>query len=151
MAACMPPEPHFGVDVLRSSARRDLVALLTEDVSASAAKTLAADGWHVRRVPTVLSPSDNGPSIKRGDLNARFWAVYTKMLVFNMTEYSTGAVAPAAAEQPACGSRSSGSWSSGFPVALPRGARARADGPHALPHTSHSGLPGCRHPGPAEQ
>jgi hypothetical protein len=74
--------------------RSDLVAIVTDDVSDGAASTLSGDGWRVVRTPPVPNPGTrpgaSGRAPSKGGYPQRFWAVYTKLLVFNMTEYSTG-------------------------------------------------------------
>eukprot|EP00887_Chlorella_sp_A99_P006489 scaffold3.g6489.t1 len=62
-----------------------MVALVAGNVSERAAATLALDGWKVRSVVTVANPGLwSGASQK---YPPRFWGVYTKLLIFNLTEY----------------------------------------------------------------
>lgn len=66
------------------------MALVTGNVSQAAIDTLRGDGWRVRQVATVHNPGRwTQPS--RHKFPARFHAVYTKLLIFNMTEYERGA------------------------------------------------------------
>ncbi len=53
-------------------------------------QTLRNDGWKVRRVDALPNP---GRWTQDAELRfpPRFWAVYTKLLIFNMTEYARGA------------------------------------------------------------
>ena len=70
--------------------------LCTKDVSPEAQRLLASDGWDVRLVPTVPNPgkwswsdANHAPSYPKN-----FWAVYTKLHIFNLTEYERGAFSP---------------------------------------------------------
>ena len=66
---------------------RDMVAITTGGLPASDVKTLKKDGWKVHSVKAVQNPN------MRDDRKypARFWAVYTKLNVFNLVQYSKGA------------------------------------------------------------
>jgi hypothetical protein len=66
---------------------RDMVVITIGDISEYSKTTLLNDGWRVREVETVQNPSMRDD----GHYPARFWAVYTKINVFNMTEYRKGA------------------------------------------------------------
>ena len=73
-----------------SSAKcRDLVVLVTGNVSSSTVETLRSDGWRVRPVGTIQNPG-RWTQTSRHKFPARFWAVYTKLLIFNLTEYERG-------------------------------------------------------------
>jgi hypothetical protein len=65
---------------------RDRVVLAAGDVSEYAILTLEADGWIVRQVQAVRNPSMRDD----GKYPARFWAVYSKLHVFGLTEYDKG-------------------------------------------------------------
>lgn len=52
--------------------------------------TLVNEGWEVRHVGVVQNPGTWTAKAQTG-YPPRFWAVYTKLMVFNLTEYSTGA------------------------------------------------------------
>ncbi|CAD7695590.1 unnamed protein product [Ostreobium quekettii] len=67
-----------------SNANGDRVVLVTGDISQTSLKTLASDGWRVKKVETVSNPA-KGPH--PGGFPKRFWAVYTKLSIFNMVEY----------------------------------------------------------------
>ena len=70
--------------------RRDLVVLTAGELSVDGEDTLVNEGWEVRRVAPIRNPgtwTSNGA--KR--YPPRFWAVYTKLLIFNLTSYNTGA------------------------------------------------------------
>ncbi|XP_022965663.1 inositol phosphorylceramide glucuronosyltransferase 1-like isoform X1 [Cucurbita maxima] len=74
----------LGVRVLGKSIRdtgsnRDMVALVSDGVSEYATKLLEADGWIVERISLLENPNQVRPS--------RFWGVYTKLKIFNMTDY----------------------------------------------------------------
>ena len=72
---------------------RDLVVLAAGELSVDGEDTLVNEGWEVRRVTPIDNPGTwTGSSAKR--FPPRFWAVYTKLLIFNLTEYNTGAQRP---------------------------------------------------------
>jgi hypothetical protein len=64
-----------------------MVAITAGDLPDHAAKTLTKDGWKVHSVDAVQNPN------MRDDRKypARFWAVYTKLNVFNLVNYEKGA------------------------------------------------------------
>lgn len=68
-----------------SSTCRDLVVVVTEELSKKSEETLTRDGWKVKRVPTVMNPG-RGPQDGKGYPD-KFYAVYTKLYIFQMTEY----------------------------------------------------------------
>lgn len=75
-----------------------MVAITAGGLSEFASETLRLDGWRVKEVDTVMNPNTRDD----GKYPARFWAVYTKLNVFNLVEYEKGAPelrwhAPAAA------------------------------------------------------
>eukprot|EP00271_Cylindrocystis_brebissonii_P012038 TRINITY_DN30094_c0_g1_i1.p1 TRINITY_DN30094_c0_g1~~TRINITY_DN30094_c0_g1_i1.p1 ORF type:complete len:575 (-),score=88.81 TRINITY_DN30094_c0_g1_i1:1003-2727(-) len=74
----------LGVRVLGQSLRltgtlKDMVVLVSAGVSQRSVEVLQADGWRVDRVNLLRNPNDN--------YRASFWGVYTKLNVFNMTQY----------------------------------------------------------------
>ncbi|KAL4854448.1 Inositol phosphorylceramide glucuronosyltransferase 1 [Chlorella vulgaris] len=91
----------LGVRVLGQSLRetgttRDLAVLATEGVSSQAADTLQKDGWKVHRVGLLANPGTwtqeaSQARHRRRRLQfrfpARFYGVYTKLLIFNLTQY----------------------------------------------------------------
>mmetsp|Transcript_12654 Transcript_12654/g.35603 ORF Transcript_12654/g.35603 Transcript_12654/m.35603 type:complete len:654 (-) Transcript_12654:245-2206(-) len=78
----------LGQSIRESGSTMDMVALVT-GISSSSQQTLAQDGWIVKPVDLVQNPG-TGPTKKgRAGYPPRFWAVYTKLLVFGLTEYST--------------------------------------------------------------
>lgn len=75
----------LGVRVLGKSIRntgvaKDMVALVSDGVSETGIRLLKADGWIVQRIKLLANPNSKRPT--------RFWGVYTKLKIFNMTEYS---------------------------------------------------------------
>lgn len=76
----------LGVRVLGKSLRnvgatKDMVVLVSQGVSAEAIDMLKAERWIVKRIGLVENPND------KRTRPARFWGVYTKLEVFNLTEY----------------------------------------------------------------
>jgi hypothetical protein len=74
----------LGVRVLGKSLRdtgvtKDMVALVSDGVSEGGIRLLEADGWIVERIELLANPNSKRPT--------RFWGVYTKLKIFNMTEY----------------------------------------------------------------
>ncbi|KAK1260842.1 putative glucuronosyltransferase PGSIP6 [Acorus gramineus] len=74
----------LGVRVLGKSIRdtgstKDMVVLVSDGVSDYAKKLLQADGWMVEKISLLANPNQIRPK--------RFWGVYTKLKIFNMTNY----------------------------------------------------------------
>ncbi|XP_057961461.1 inositol phosphorylceramide glucuronosyltransferase 1 isoform X2 [Malania oleifera] len=74
----------LGVRVLGKSIRdtgstRDMLVLVSDGVSKYAAKLLEADGWIVEHISLLANPNQVRPK--------RFWGVYTKLKIFNLTKY----------------------------------------------------------------
>ncbi|MQL99442.1 hypothetical protein Taro_032170 [Colocasia esculenta] len=74
----------LGVRVLGKSIRdtgtnKDMVALVSDGVSDYAKRLLQADGWIVEVISLLSNPNRVRPK--------RFWGVYTKLKIFNMTRY----------------------------------------------------------------
>ncbi|XP_009401946.2 inositol phosphorylceramide glucuronosyltransferase 1-like [Musa acuminata AAA Group] len=74
----------LGVRVLGKSIRdtgstKDMVVLVSDGVSDYAMKLLHADGWIVEHISLLANPNHVRPT--------RFWGVYTKLKIFNMTNY----------------------------------------------------------------
>ncbi|PNY06186.1 glycogenin-1, partial [Trifolium pratense] len=74
----------LGVRVLGKSIRntrstKDMVVLVSDGVSDFAKKLLLADGWIVEQISLLANPNRVRPK--------RFWGVYTKLRIFNMTNY----------------------------------------------------------------
>ncbi|XVE62698.1 hypothetical protein DITRI_Ditri06bG0140700 [Diplodiscus trichospermus] len=77
----------LGVRVLGKSIRdtgstKDMVVLVSDGVSNYAKKLLKADGWIVEKISLLANPNQVRPK--------RFWGVYTKLKIFNMTNYKKG-------------------------------------------------------------
>ncbi|KAG6434229.1 hypothetical protein SASPL_105852 [Salvia splendens] len=77
----------LGVRVLGKSIRdtgstKDMVALVSDGVSDYAKKLLQADGWIVKTISLLENPNQIRPT--------RFWGVYTKLKIFDMTDYKKG-------------------------------------------------------------
>ncbi|KDD73670.1 hypothetical protein H632_c1943p0, partial [Helicosporidium sp. ATCC 50920] len=77
----------LGQSLKETDSTRDMVALAVSDsVSAEAEEILSLEGWHVRRVSAISNPGRwTGADAA---FPPRFWAVYTKLLAFNLTEYT---------------------------------------------------------------
>ncbi|KAJ0079652.1 hypothetical protein Patl1_23111 [Pistacia atlantica] len=56
-----------------------MVVLVSDGVSGYAKKLLQADGWKVEEISLLTNPNQVRPK--------RFWGVYTKLKIFNMTNY----------------------------------------------------------------
>ncbi|KAL1074317.1 hypothetical protein V6Z11_D11G281700 [Gossypium hirsutum] len=56
-----------------------MVVLVSDGVSDYAKKLLEADGWIVENISLLVNPNQVRPK--------RFWGVYTKLKIFNMTNY----------------------------------------------------------------
>lgn len=74
----------LGVRVLGKSIRdtgsnKDMVVLVSDGVSDYSKKLLKADGWIVEKISLLANPNQVRPK--------RFWGVYTKLKIFNMTNY----------------------------------------------------------------
>lgn len=74
----------LGVRVLGKSIRdtrstKDMVVLVSDGVSDFATRLLEADGWIVTKITLLANPNQVRPK--------RFWGVYTKLKIFNMTDY----------------------------------------------------------------
>ncbi|EXC01426.1 hypothetical protein L484_021997 [Morus notabilis] len=70
----------LGKSIQDTGSTKDMVALVTDGVSDYAMKLLEADGWIVTKVGLVENPNyEVRPR--------RLWGVYTKLRIFNMTNY----------------------------------------------------------------
>ncbi|KAL1807999.1 hypothetical protein DCAR_0727399 [Daucus carota subsp. sativus] len=61
------------------STNKDMVVLVSDGVSDYSKKLLQADGWIVDHISLLANPNQVRPT--------RFWGVYTKLKIFNMTKY----------------------------------------------------------------
>ena len=69
------------------------MVLTAGELSVDGEDTLVNEGWEVRRVAPINNPGTwTSTSGKR--FPPRFWAVYTKLLIFNLTDYNTGVRQP---------------------------------------------------------
>lgn len=78
----------LGRSLHRSGTCRDRVLMVAGELSPPSQATLTADGWILQPVPTIHNPG----TWTRGDGRAfpqRFWAVYSKLALFNLTQYET--------------------------------------------------------------
>ena len=66
--------------------RRDLVAIVAGNISSTSLATLATDGWKLHHVEAVQNPGKWSQDGGKG-FPSRFWGVYTKLLIFNLTSY----------------------------------------------------------------
>ncbi|CAI0433756.1 unnamed protein product [Linum tenue] len=69
----------LGKSIRDTGSRKDMVALVSDGVSDYAKKLLEADGWMVETISLLANPNQVRPT--------RFWGVYTKLKIFNMTNY----------------------------------------------------------------
>ncbi|AQK44906.1 inositol phosphorylceramide glucuronosyltransferase 1-like isoform X1 [Zea mays] len=69
----------LGKSLRDTGTRRDMVVLVSDGVSEYSRKLLQADGWIVNRITLLANPNQFRPK--------RFWGVYTKLKIFNMTSY----------------------------------------------------------------
>lgn len=69
----------LGKSIRDTGATRDMVALVSDGVSPYAVQLLQADGWIVEHIDLLANPNHERPK--------RFWGVYTKLKIFNMTNY----------------------------------------------------------------
>ncbi|KQJ83610.1 hypothetical protein BRADI_5g15780v3 [Brachypodium distachyon] len=69
----------LGKSIRDTGTRRDMVVLVSDGVSEYSRGLLEADGWIVKRITLLANPNQVRPT--------RFWGVYTKLKIFNMTSY----------------------------------------------------------------
>ncbi|KAL6651043.1 hypothetical protein ACP70R_009968 [Stipagrostis hirtigluma subsp. patula] len=74
----------LGKSIRDTGTRRDMVVLVSDGVSEYSRKLLEADGWIVNRITLLANPNQVRPK--------RFWGVYTKLKIFNMTAYKKDTV-----------------------------------------------------------
>ncbi|KAH7543340.1 inositol phosphorylceramide glucuronosyltransferase 1 [Ziziphus jujuba] len=70
----------LGKSIRDTGSKKDMVALISDGVSDYAKKLLEADGWIVEKITLLANPNKVRPK--------RFWGVYTKLKIFNMTNYT---------------------------------------------------------------
>lgn len=88
---CHLPSPNFDPPPVC----RDLVVLVAGPLSRDSEDTLVNEGWTVRHVDPIRNPGmwrlgNGGGGGGQPAFPPRFWAVYTKLAIFNMTEYEKG-------------------------------------------------------------
>lgn len=60
-----------------------MVALVAGNVSSLSLDTLKGDGWRIKQVETLMNPGQWSQSNRHGaKFPARFWGVYTKLMVW---------------------------------------------------------------------
>lgn len=69
----------LGKSIRDTGSRKDMVVLVSDGVSDYAKRLLQADGWIVEAISLLANPNQVRPT--------RFWGVYTKLKIFNMTRY----------------------------------------------------------------
>ncbi|KAK7376282.1 hypothetical protein VNO78_34746 [Psophocarpus tetragonolobus] len=69
----------LGKSIRNSGSNKDMVVLVSDGVSDYANTLLQADGWIVEKISLLANPNQVRPK--------RFWGVYTKLKIFNMTYY----------------------------------------------------------------
>lgn len=69
----------LGKSIRDTGATKDMVALVSDGVSKAGIHLLEAEGWIVERIELLANPNSKRPT--------RFWGVYTKLKIFNMTIY----------------------------------------------------------------
>ncbi|XP_038695113.1 inositol phosphorylceramide glucuronosyltransferase 1-like isoform X1 [Tripterygium wilfordii] len=69
----------LGRSIRDTGSKKDMVVLVSDGVSDYAKKLLKADGWLVEKISLLVNPNQVRPK--------RFWGVYTKLKIFNMTNY----------------------------------------------------------------
>lgn len=69
----------LGKSIRDTGSKKDMVVLVSDGVSDYAKDLLEADGWIVEKISLLENPNKIRPT--------RFWGVYTKLKIFNMTNY----------------------------------------------------------------
>ncbi|XP_021738071.1 inositol phosphorylceramide glucuronosyltransferase 1-like [Chenopodium quinoa] len=69
----------LGKSIRDTGSKKDMVVLVSDGVSDYAKTLLEADGWIVEKISLLENPNRVRPT--------RFWGVYTKLKIFNMTNY----------------------------------------------------------------
>ncbi|KAE8009983.1 hypothetical protein FH972_006383 [Carpinus fangiana] len=69
----------LGKSIRDTGSKKDMVVLVSDGVSHYARMLLEADGWIVEKISLLANPNQVRPK--------RFWGVYTKLKIFNMTKY----------------------------------------------------------------
>ncbi|KAG1361555.1 putative inositol phosphorylceramide glucuronosyltransferase 1 [Cocos nucifera] len=69
----------LGKSIQDTGSTKDMVVLVSDGVSDYAKKLLRADGWILWPISLLANPNQVRPK--------RFWGVYTKLKIFNLTRY----------------------------------------------------------------
>lgn len=69
----------LGKSIRDTGSKKDMVVLVSDGVSDYAKILLLAEGWKVELISLLANPNQVRPT--------RFWGVYTKLKIFNMTKY----------------------------------------------------------------
>ncbi|KAJ8770192.1 hypothetical protein K2173_011527 [Erythroxylum novogranatense] len=69
----------LGKSIRDTGSKKDMVVLVSNGVSDSSKALLEADGWILEKISLLANPNQVRPT--------RFWGVYTKLKIFNMTKY----------------------------------------------------------------
>ncbi|KAF3783277.1 Inositol phosphorylceramide glucuronosyltransferase 1 [Nymphaea thermarum] len=69
----------LGKSIRDTGATKDMVVLVSDGVSDYAKELLRADGWIIEPISLLANPNAHRPK--------RFWGVYTKLKIFNLTKY----------------------------------------------------------------
>ncbi|GJU95160.1 inositol phosphorylceramide glucuronosyltransferase 1 [Tanacetum coccineum] len=69
----------LGKSIRDTRSTKDMVVLVSDGVSDYAKTLLQAEGWIVKTISLLENPNQVRPT--------RFWGVYTKLKIFNMTDY----------------------------------------------------------------
>ncbi|XP_061340437.1 inositol phosphorylceramide glucuronosyltransferase 1-like isoform X1 [Gastrolobium bilobum] len=69
----------LGKSIRNTGSNKEMVVLVSDGVSDYAKNLLRADGWIVEKISLLANPNRVRPK--------RFWGVYTKLKIFNMTDY----------------------------------------------------------------
>ncbi|XP_076903620.1 inositol phosphorylceramide glucuronosyltransferase 1-like [Bidens hawaiensis] len=69
----------LGKSIWDTGSTKEMVVLVSDGVSDYAKTLLQADGWIVKPISLMENPNQVRPT--------RFWGVYTKLKIFNMTDY----------------------------------------------------------------
>ncbi|ONK54860.1 uncharacterized protein A4U43_UnF10400 [Asparagus officinalis] len=69
----------LGKSIRDTGSKKTMVVLVSDGVSDYSKRLLTADGWKVELITLLANPNSIRPK--------RFWGVYTKLKIFNMTKY----------------------------------------------------------------
>ena len=75
--------------LLISTRCRDMVVIVAGNVSDADINTIKADGWKVYKTDTIANPGRWTQQPNGRGFPSRFWGVYTKLALWNLTDYDT--------------------------------------------------------------